>query len=333
MELDYETMFEAGVHIGHQVKRWNPKFGSYLYKHLHGISVIDLEKTRACLEKAAAFLTEQIKDGATVLLVGTKLQSQELIRELGQATRMPFCANRWLGGCLTNFKTVKASLAKYKRFLAMEESGELDKMFKKESSAIRREMVRMYRGFEGLLELNACPNVLFAVDAMKEAIALREARRLQIPTVGIVDTNSDPSLLDYPIPANDDSAKALRVLFDYLREAMEQGVELAKLNKVHKFVPTDVASSSKAKSWMRQRPPFGSRPNRSGFDKKDGRKGATDGKRAGVSSERRTDRAPEAKKTSEPVEKGASTAIEKQKAEAKAVESLSETSVISKEEQ
>ena len=333
MELDYETMFEAGVHIGHQVKRWNPKFGPYLYKHIHDISVIDLEKTRACLEKAATFLTEQIKDGAMVLLVGTKLQSQELIRELGQATGMPFCANRWLGGCLTNFKTVKASLAKYKRFLAMEESGELDKMFKKESSAIRREMVRMHRGFEGLLELNACPNVLFAVDAMKEAIALREARRLQIPTVGIVDTNSDPSLLDYPIPANDDSVKSLRVLFDYLREAMEQGVELAKLNKVHKFVPTDVASSSKAKSWMRQRPPFGSRPNRSGSDKKDAQKNAADGKRAGVGGEKRTDKASEAQKTSKPVKKEASTATEESEAETKAVENSSETSIASKEEQ
>ena len=333
MELDYETMFEAGVHIGHQVKRWNPKFGSYLYKHLHGISVIDLEKTRVCLEKAAAFLAEQIKDGATVLLVGTKPQSQELIRELGQATGMPFCANRWLGGCLTNFKTVKASLSKYKRFLAMEESGELDKMFKKESSVIRREMVRMHRGFEGLLELSACPNVLFAVDAMKEMIALREARRLQIPTVGIVDTNSDPSLLDYPIPANDDSVKALRVLFDYLREAMEQGVELAKLNKVHKFVPTDVASSSKAKSWMRQRPPFGSRPSRSGFDKKDGRKGAGDGKRAGTSGEKRTDKVSEAKKVAKPVKREASTETEKPKVEVNAVENSSEASVASKEEQ
>ena len=279
-------------------------------------------------------MAEQIKDGATVLLVGTKPQSQELIRELGQATGMPFCANRWLGGCLTNFKTVKASLAKYKRFLTMEESGELDKMFKKESSVIRREMVRMHRGFEGLLELNACPNILFAVDAMKETIALREARRLQIPTVGIVDTNSDPSLLDYPIPANDDSVKALRVLFDYLREAMEQGVELAKLNKVHKFVPTDVASSSKAKSWMRQRPPFGSRPNRSGSDKKDGRKGAGDGKRAGISGEKRKDKDSEAKKTTEPVKKEASVATEKPKAEAKAVVgSSSEASVASKEEQ
>lgn len=254
MELEYETMFEAGVHIGHQVKRWNPKFGSYLYQHLHGISIIDLEKTRACLEKAAAFLTEQIQNGATVLLVGTKPQAQELVRGLGKATEMPFCANRWLGGCLTNFKTIETSLKKYKRFLSMEESGELDRMFKKESSAIRREMVRMHRGFEGILNLNACPNVLFVVDAMKEAIAIREARRLQIPTVGIVDTNSDPTTLDFPIPANDDSVKALRVLFDFLQEAMLQGVELRKLHQVNKILPNAAAFSPRTKSWMRKRP-------------------------------------------------------------------------------
>ena len=331
MELDYETMFEAGVHIGHQVKRWNPKFKPYLYRHIHDVSVIDLEKTRACLENAAVFLTEQIKDGATVLLVGTKPQSQELIRGLGQATGMPFCANRWLGGCLTNFKTVKASLLKYKRFLGMEESGELDKMFKKESSAIRREMVRMHRGFEGLLELNACPNVLFAVDALKETIALREARRLQIPTVGIVDTNSDPSLLDYPIPANDDSVKALRVLFDYLQEAMEQGVELAKLNKVHKFVPTDVAMSSQAKSWVPKRPTLGFRPNRSGFGGGAGRKMAVNGKNTGVVGEEKAISSSKTKKTAD-VNKDVSSAVA-ESSKPKAIEGMSsETSVASKEE-
>ncbi|MBP5191407.1 MAG: 30S ribosomal protein S2 [Opitutales bacterium] len=276
MELEYETMFEAGVHIGHQVKRWNPKFGLYLYRHLHGISIIDLEKTRACLEKAAVFLMEQIQNGATVLLVGTKPQAQELIRGLGKATEMPFCANRWLGGCLTNFKTIETSLAKYKRFLSMEESGELDQMFKKESSAIRREMVRMHRGFEGILHLNACPNVLFVVDAMKEEIAIREARRLQIPIVGIVDTNSDPTTLDFPIPANDDSVKALRVLFDVLQGAMLQGVELKKLNQANKLLPNAAAFSLRTKSWMRKRPvqasklhAVGSKPLKRTLEKKE----------------------------------------------------------------
>lgn len=255
MELDYESMIESGVHFGHQVKRWNPKFGPYLYKHVHGISIIDLERTRECLEKAAQFLIEQVKEGANVLLIGTKPQAQELIRELGQAVDMPFCANRWLGGCLTNFETVKASLAKFKRFSDMEESGELNKLPKKEGAAIRREMVRMQRGFEGIRNLEKRPNILFVVDASHEAIAIREARRLQIPTIGIVDTNSDPTVLDFPIPANDDSIKSLRIIFEFLQEAIQQGIELKKLNKSsHKDIPvTAVMSEGKEKTWTRKR--------------------------------------------------------------------------------
>ena len=256
MELDYESMIESGVHFGHQVKRWNPKFGPYLYKHVHGISIIDLERTRECLEKVAQFLIEQIKEGANILLVGTKPQAQELVRELGQAVDMPFCANRWLGGCLTNFETVKASLAKFKRFSDMEESGELNKLPKKEGAAIRREMVRMQRGFEGIRNLEKRPNILFVVDATHEAIAIREARRLQIPTIGIVDTNSDPTVLDFPIPANDDSIKSLRIIFEFLQEAIQQGIELRKLNKSsQKDIPAAaVMSEGKEKTWTRKRP-------------------------------------------------------------------------------
>ena len=253
MELNYESMIESGVHFGHQTKRWNPKFGPYLYKQVHGISIINLERTRECLEKAAAFLTEQVKNGAKILLVGTKPQAQELVRELGEAVDMPFCSNRWLGGCLTNFETVKSSLAKYQRFLDMEESGELSKLPKKESSAIRREMVRMHRSFEGIRHLEKRPDVLFVVDANHESIALREARRLQIPTMGVVDTNSDPTVLDYPIPANDDSVKSLRVIFEVLQEAIAQGIELHKLNKsAHKDIPNEVSEVAK-KTWSRKR--------------------------------------------------------------------------------
>ena len=253
MELNYEGMIESGVHFGHQTRRWNPKFGPYLYKQVHGISIINLERTRECLEKAAAFLTEQVKKGAKILLVGTKPQAQELVRELGEAVEMPFCSNRWLGGCLTNFETVKTSLAKYQRFLDMEESGELSKLPKKESSAIRREMVRMHRSFEGIRHLEKRPDVLFVVDANHEAIALREARRLQIPTMGVVDTNSDPTVLDYPIPANDDSVKSLRVIFEVLQEAITQGIELHKLSKsAHKDIPSEVSEVAK-KTWSRKR--------------------------------------------------------------------------------
>lgn len=255
-----ETMFEAGVHIGHQLKRWNPKFTPYLYKHIQGVSIIDLEQTHLCLERATRFLTDRMKQGAKVLLVGTKTQAQEPIRELGQATGMPFCANRWLGGCLTNFKTVQASLAKYRRFLDMEASGDLDKMLKKESSVIRRTMAHMHRGFEGILSLDQYPDILFVVDVLKEHIALNEARRLGIPTIGIVDTNGDPTLLDYPIPANDDSNKSLQLIFECLKEAMLEGMDLNKIarNKLDgKAELSQQAMSTQAKSWERKRPTFG----------------------------------------------------------------------------
>lgn len=253
MKLDYESMIESGVHFGHQIKRWNPKFGPYLYRHIHGVSIIDLERTCECLEKATEFLIEKIKNGSRVLLVGTKPQAQALIRDLGQAVEMPFCANRWLGGCLTNFETVKTSLAKYQRFLDMEESGELNKLPKKESAAIRREMVRMHRGFEGIRTLEKRPDILFVVDSAHEAIAVREARRLQIPTIGIVDTNSDPTVLDFPIPANDDSIKSLRIIFEYLQDVIMQGVELYKLNKAsHKDISAGVVKAAKAKGGLRK---------------------------------------------------------------------------------
>lgn len=268
MELNYENMMESGVHFGHQIKRWNPKFAPYLYKQIHGISIIDLERTRECLEKVANFLTEQIKNGAKILLVGTKPQAQELVRELGEAVDMPFCSNRWLGGCLTNFETVKTSLAKYQHFLDMEESGELNKLPKKESSAIRREMVRMHRSFEGIRNLEKRPDILFIVDATHESIALREARRLQIPTIGVVDTNSDPTLLDYPIPANDDSVKSLRVIFEVLQEAIAQGIELRKLNKsAHKDIPSEVSEVAK-KTWSRKHVKTETKEDKGGTEKK-----------------------------------------------------------------
>lgn len=268
MELDYESMLESGVHFGHQTKRWNPKFGPYLYKQVHGISIINLERTRECLENAANFLIENIKNGANVLLVGTKPQAQELVRELGQSLNIPFCANRWLGGCLTNFETVKTSLAKYQRFLDMEESGELNKLPKKESSAIRREMVRMHRSFEGIRGLEKRPDILFIVDATHEAIAIREAHRLQIPVIGVVDTNSDPAVLDFPIPANDDSVKSLRIVFKYLQEAIAQGIELHKLNKAsHKDVSAETTNVAK-KAWSRKRPTADSKKEKPAAEKK-----------------------------------------------------------------
>ena len=223
MNITVKDLLDAGVHFGHQIRRWNPKSKPYVYDNRHGISIIDLEKTYDLLEKAAAAVEEVVSNGKQILLVGTKRQAQEPIRELAGATNMPFCVNRWMGGCLTNHETVATSLAKYKKFLKMEDDGSLDKLPGKEGAAIKRQMSRMKRNFEGMLNLQGIPGALFVIDSHNEAIAIAEANRLQIPVIALVDSNSDPSLINYPIPGNDDSTKSIRIIVDVILEAIQAG--------------------------------------------------------------------------------------------------------------
>ena len=223
MNITVKDLLDAGVHFGHQIRRWNPKSKPYVYDNRHGISIIDLEKTYDLLGKAATAIQDIVASGKQVLLVGTKRQAQEPIRELAMATNMPFCVNRWMGGCLTNFETVSTSLSKYKKFLKMEDDGSLDKLPGKEGAAIRRQMSRMKRNFEGMLNLQGIPGALFVIDSHNEEIAIAEANRLNIPVVALVDSNSDPSLLDYPIPGNDDSTKSIRIIVDVILDAIQAG--------------------------------------------------------------------------------------------------------------
>lgn len=231
MNITPKDLLDAGVHFGHQTRRWNPKSKPYIYDHLHGVSIIDLEKTYQCLEKATEFLEGLVASGKDVLFVGTKKQAQEMIREAATSVNMPFCANRWMGGGLTNFTTIKTSLAKYKKFLAMEGDGSLDKLPGKEGAAIRRQMSRMNRNFEGLLEVTDLPAAMFVIDTRSEAIAVSEAKRLGIPVVAIVDTNADPSIIDYPIPGNDDAVKSIRIILDVILESIQNGLAKRDLSK------------------------------------------------------------------------------------------------------
>ncbi len=224
MNVTVKDLLDAGVHFGHQVRRWNPKSKPYVYANRHGISIIDLEKTYDLLEKAAAGIEEVVASGKSVLLLGTKRQAQEPIREMAAATNMPFCVNRWLGGTLTNYETVSTSLGKYKKYLRMEEDGSLDNLPGKEAAVIRRQMSRMHRNFEGLLDLKSLPGAIFVIDTHNEAIAVAEANRLDIPLVALVDSNSDPTLIDFPIPGNDDSTKSIRIVIDVIVEAIQTGV-------------------------------------------------------------------------------------------------------------
>jgi len=223
MNVTVKDLLDAGVHFGHQVRRWNPKSKPFVYDNRHGISIINLEKTYDLLEKAAQSIEEIVASGKQVLLVGTKRQAIEPIRELAAATNMPFCVNRWMGGTLTNYETVSNSIAKYKKYLRMEEDGSLDKMHGKESAAIKRQMARMHRDFEGLLNLQGLPGALFVIDSFNEEIAVAEANRLKIPVIALVDSNSDPSVLSHPIPGNDDSTKSIRIIIDVILDAIQSG--------------------------------------------------------------------------------------------------------------
>jgi small subunit ribosomal protein S2 len=224
MNITPKDLLDAGVHFGHQTKRWNPRSKPFVFDHRQGISIIDLGKTHDALQKACAFVEDTVANGGNILFVGTKKQAQEIVRETATANNMPFCVDRWLGGTLTNYETVKKSIAKFKKYQQMETSGELKKFSAKEEAAIKREMGRMQRNFSGIIEMGGLPTAMFVVDVNHEKIAVAEAARCGIPCVGICDTNSDPSTLSHPIPGNDDAVKSIRILVEAVAEAVQSGL-------------------------------------------------------------------------------------------------------------
>lgn len=224
MNVTAKDLLDAGVHFGHQTKRWNPRSKPYVFDHRQGITIIDLGKTHELLAKAFTFIEDTVANGGNVLFVGTKRQAQEIIREAATSSNMPYCVDRWLGGTLTNFATVKKSIAKFKKYQQMETSGELAKFSSKEEASIKREMGRMQRNFSGIVEMGDLPSVMFVVDANHEEIAVAEASRCGIPCVGLVDTNSDPTKLSHPIPGNDDAVKSIRIIVETIVAAVQSGL-------------------------------------------------------------------------------------------------------------
>ena len=241
MNITVKDLLDAGVHFGHQVRRWNPKSREFVFKHQDGISIIDLEKTFECLEKASKFIEDTVASGKDVLFVATKRQAQDLMRDAAKACNMPYAVNRWMGGCLTNFETVKGSLEKYRKYLRMEADGSLDKMHKKEAAVIRRQMMRMSRGFEGLLDFYKLPGAVFVIDILNEEIAVNEAKRMGIPCVGLVDTNSDPTQVAFPIPGNDDAVKSIRLIVTAISDAIQQGLARREAEAVARRAAAPVA--------------------------------------------------------------------------------------------
>ena len=218
-----KQLLEAGVHFGHQTRRWDPKMAEYIFQARNGIHIIDLQKTSKKLDEAYSFMKEQAEEGKTVLFVGTKKQAQECIKEAAQRCNMYYVDQRWLGGMLTNFKTIEGRVQRLRNLETMQEDGTFEVLPKKEVSGLKNEMEKLEKNLGGIKDMKEMPGVMFVVDPKKERIAILEARRLNIPTVGIVDTNCNPEDLDYPIPGNDDAIRAVKLIADVMANAVIEG--------------------------------------------------------------------------------------------------------------
>lgn len=218
-----KQLLEAGVHFGHQTRRWDPKMAEYIFQARNGIHIIDLQKTSKKLDEAYAFLKEQAEEGKTVLFVGTKKQAQECMKEAAIKSGMYYVDQRWLGGMLTNFETMRARVQRLKDLETMAEDGTFDVLPKKEVILLKKEMEKLERNLGGVKEMDKLPGVIFLVDPKKERIAILEARKLNIPVIGLVDTNSNPEDVDYAIPGNDDAIRAVKLIADVMANAIIEG--------------------------------------------------------------------------------------------------------------
>jgi small subunit ribosomal protein S2 len=212
ISIGVKELLDAGVHFGHQTKRWNPKMKPFIFDARNGIHIIDLSKTLTQLEAACNYLAATVSKGSKVLFVGTKKQAQTAIKETAKASGQFFVTERWLGGTLTNFATIKRSIARLKEIEKMEADGTINNYVKQEQSVIRREAARLMKFFEGIQAMEKLPGAMFVVDIKREHNAVAEARRLKMPVVAMVDTNCDPDLVDYPIAGNDDAIRSVRLI-------------------------------------------------------------------------------------------------------------------------
>jgi len=225
-KIELKDLLDAGCHFGHQTQRWNPKMANYLYGERDGVHIFDLAKTKENLEKAIEFAKKIASEGGKIIFVGTKRQAQAIIKQEAQKAGMPFVNERWLGGIITNWETIKKSLGKLKDLKAKKESGELKKYTKKENILIEREIDRLERFFGGLVGAEDLPAAIFIVDVKKEKTALREAKRKKIPVIAIVDSNCDPDGVDWVIPANDDAVGSIKLIVEMISQAVREGKEI-----------------------------------------------------------------------------------------------------------
>ncbi|MHB1865121.1 MAG: 30S ribosomal protein S2 [Candidatus Saccharimonadales bacterium] len=224
IQVDVKQLFEAGAHFGHKTSRWHPKMAQYIHSKRGGIHVIDLNKTAVCLSEALDFISKQAADGKQILLVGTKRQAKDIIQNLAHETNMPCVTDRWLGGTLTNWTTIGGRVKYLKDLEGRMASGELANKYNKlEVQRFQEEIDSLNTVYSGIKELNGKPGAVFVADTIHDGIAVREANKLGIPVVAITDTNSDPTKIDFPIPANDDAIKTIELIAGYIKQAITRG--------------------------------------------------------------------------------------------------------------
>ena len=228
----FEQLLEAGCHFGHLKRKWNPAMAPYIFMERNGIHIIDLYKTAAKLEEAAAALKNIVKSGKKVLFVATKKQAKQVVADHAEAINMPYVIERWPGGMLTNFPTIRKAVKKMTNIDKMEKDGTYDNLSKRERLQISRQRAKLEKTLGSIADLNRLPSALFVIDVMKEHIAVAEANRLGIPVFGMVDTNSNPDNIDFVIPANDDASKSIELVLDTVCAAMAEGLEERKAEKV-----------------------------------------------------------------------------------------------------
>lgn len=244
MVVTMKELLEAGVHFGHQVKRWNPKMKKYIFGQRNGIYIIDLQKTVKMFEVAYNFLKDLSANGESILFVGTKKQAQDVIIEEAQRSQSYFVNQRWLGGMLTNYKTVKQGISKLKKIETMKEDGTYELLTKKEVAKYETERLRLEKNLSGVKEMNKLPSAIFIIDPKKESLAIAEAKKLAIPIVALVDTNCDPDGIDYIIPGNDDAIRSIRLLSSRMSDACLEGKNI--LNKTLEEAAAQEAAEKEA---------------------------------------------------------------------------------------
>ena len=229
--ISMKQLLEAGVHFGHQTRKWNPKMGKYIFTARNDIHIINLEETSVLVDKAYNFVRDCVASGKSVLFVGTKKQAQEAVKEEAERCGMFYVNNRWLGGCLTNFKTIRQRIDRLNKLNQMEKVGEFELLPKKEVAILKHEREKLEANLGGIKDMREMPGVIFVVDSSKEHICVKEAKTLGIPMVGLIDTNCDPSDIDYVIPGNDDAIRSVKLIASAIADAVIEAREGVSLNK------------------------------------------------------------------------------------------------------